>query len=988
MKKNRFLWTLAISSTCLFGLVGCQGEQGIQGEKGDKGDTGAQGEKGEKGDTGAQGEKGDKGEKGDQGEKGDKGDKGDTGETGATGAKGDTAWGSTILPSTGGYVTADVGSAVADGKNTVTFKAIPNKDKVVSEFIIKNNDQIVGSSSSSEKGEEVSITTTMLTGGFVVSATFLDESEAAQKSVVLANNKIYDSFNAAIKDGATSIKLLKDATLNNNINVPKGATLNIDLNEHKLNCGDYQIGVLGTLNFVNKDGEGTPKEVTGTRSDSIVIIGEEVSSADTVKTQSTRSKSFNGFDTISTMTAKSSGDNTSSSEKEVSIGAHVIFSLSGDSAAAISSKAEGAKISVNSDAEFKCSKAIAITGGSATLSGEINATSGTAVSVSGESTTITGDDFKVKVSEASAKGIEVTGGTVSLEGSLTGTSGTAVTVSGGSLNVVGNVSSKDTAISATTGGSVTVTSSATVSTESKESAALEVSGGTATINGKVNSEGTAVSVSSSGTLNIEKDADSDVTPTVSGGSNGVSISGGTVTVTSGEVTTSSKDGAAINVEKESSDVTVNVEADAEIKNEASNGDAIKNDGSAKVTIDDKATVQSKKHSFAINNKNSVNCTVSVSEDVKESIAGKTIELTITPSAGLAADYVFRGIQLTRKADAEGQEDEVTIINNGTLKDNVYSFVMPSYDVTVSALYLKSDTVAMCNGKEYTSLQSAIDAAENNSTIKIYKDIELSDCSSTNCINITKPLIIQGNGSKINANLDGSNERIINIHDFKEGTVKLSNLSIYSDTYSEQVRGLNVYDTSCKLVLDNFDISLPHFYAFNIVTGCEGMEVTMNNCNLKGWNSIYNHSDEVTLNATNCSFDTVNPETDGGDSNTFSNIVVSEYYQSNNTDGKLNDFTFTNCEFSADKAHPEADVNQYICDLRSPCQNTVNFIDCEFLKCAAPTYFQSAVYSQQFDENGNPVDDTRSPEEYDNTNQVLINGEKASDDVVEYYVHSR
>ncbi len=878
---------------------------------------------------------------------------------------------------------------MADGKNTVTFKAIPDTDKVVSEFIVKNNDQIVGSSSSSEKGEEVSITTTMLTGGFVVSATFLGQEEAAQKSVVLANNKIYDSFNAAILDGATSIKLLKDAELSNNINVLKGATLNIDLNEHKLNCGEYQIGVLGTLNFVNKDGEGTPKEVTGTREDGIVIIGEEVGSgADEVKTQSTKSKSFNGFDTISIMSAKGRDGDISSSEKEVSIGAHVIFSLSGDSAAAISSNVEGAKISVNSDAEFKCSKAIAITGGSATLSGEIKATDGTAVSVSGESTTITGDDFKVKVSDASAKGIEVTGGTVSLEGNLTGTSGTAVTVSGGSLNVVGNVSSKDTAISATTGGSVTVTSSATVSTESKESAALEVSGGTATVNGKVNSEGTAVSVSSSGTLNIEKAADSDVTPTVSGGSNGVSISGGTVTVTSGEVTTSSKDGAAINVEKESSGVTVKVEAGAEIKNEASNGDAIKNDGSAKVTIDEKATVQSKTHSFEINNDNSVNCTVSVSEDVKESIAGKTIELTITPNADLADGYEFRGIQLTRKADVEGQEDEVTIINNGTLKDNVYSFVMPSYDVEVSALYLKSDTVAMCNEVEYTSLQSAIEAVENDSTIKIYKDIELSDCSSTNCINITKPLIIEGNGNKINANLVNKNDRIINVHDIKEGTVKLSNLSISSDTYSQYSRGLNVYDSSCKLVLDNFDISLPHYYAFYIYTGCDDMEVTMNSCDLKGWSTIYNHSDNVTLNATNCSFDTVNPETDGGDSNTFSNIVVSEYYQSNNTDGELNNFAFTNCEFSAVKTYPEANVNQYICDLRSPCQNTVNFIDCEFLKCAAPTYFQSTTYSQGYDKDGNLLEGTRSPEEYDNTNQILINGKKASDDVVEYYVHSR
>ncbi len=244
MKKNRFLWALALSSTCLFGLVACQGNQGIQGEKGEKGDTGAQGEKGEKGDTGATGEKGDKGEKGDQGEKGDKGDKGDTGATGATGAKGDTAWGNTILPSDGGYVTADVGSAVKGSK--VKFEIFIDDDDYKLDSVTLNTTEYTLTSSEykinyDSTKDNYYIETKMVEGGFVVKADF-SEIDDNTKIINLDTGVEYTKLEEALssKDDGGTYRLLDDSTFayEASKNAEKYAITKknfvIDLNNHTL----------------------------------------------------------------------------------------------------------------------------------------------------------------------------------------------------------------------------------------------------------------------------------------------------------------------------------------------------------------------------------------------------------------------------------------------------------------------------------------------------------------------------------------------------------------------------------------------------------------------------------------------------------------------------------------------------------------------------------------------------------------------------------
>ena len=117
------------SQPSIVGTQGPQGETGPQGPTGPQGETGPQGPQGETGPTGPQGETGPQGPTGPQGETGPTGPQGETGPQGPQGPQGDTAWSNTFLPSNGGYVSVNVGSAVVGTE--ITFTAYPDTGYIV-----------------------------------------------------------------------------------------------------------------------------------------------------------------------------------------------------------------------------------------------------------------------------------------------------------------------------------------------------------------------------------------------------------------------------------------------------------------------------------------------------------------------------------------------------------------------------------------------------------------------------------------------------------------------------------------------------------------------------------------------------------------------------------------------------------------------------------------------------------------------------------------
>ncbi len=231
MKKLKILALslLAIGSisltSCFEGPQGDPGEKGNQGLKGDAGDPGKDGKNGEDGEDGTsllsgegapsstlgndgdsyvdtktsdyyakengswvkkgnmKGDKGDPGEKGNPGEKGDtgsKGDKGNSGASGGQGQKGDdakTTYSNTIIPSTGGTIIPDKGSASTDEKitfyivpdNGYSFKSITLNGK---KYTIEDKEVTLNSDYGSYSFYGFKITVDMVENGYVVNSEF------------------------------------------------------------------------------------------------------------------------------------------------------------------------------------------------------------------------------------------------------------------------------------------------------------------------------------------------------------------------------------------------------------------------------------------------------------------------------------------------------------------------------------------------------------------------------------------------------------------------------------------------------------------------------------------------------------------------------------------------------------------------------------------------------------------------------------------------
>ena len=252
MKKSKLL-VLSLLAIGAISLVSC-------GQQGPKGDTGDQGIKGEKGDPGEKGEKGDTGDQGEKGNKGEKGDKGDKGNPGIDGNDGRNAYSTTILPSKNGYVKVKSGSSGYVGES-VTFLIVPDNNYEIDTF--KVNDDYKNDYTKVEGTNSYEYTTTMVTGGFVVSAEF--KEIVAKTSGTPTSNTNYQTVETKNEDGsvtksvAASIELEKDdsgteTTATNNEALQNAVNSALEKFENK--TGDEKLSTISVSLPETKDGDG------------------------------------------------------------------------------------------------------------------------------------------------------------------------------------------------------------------------------------------------------------------------------------------------------------------------------------------------------------------------------------------------------------------------------------------------------------------------------------------------------------------------------------------------------------------------------------------------------------------------------------------------------------------------------------------------------------------------------------------------------------
>lgn len=213
------------------------------------------------------------------------------------------------------------------------------------------------------------------------------------------------------------------------------------------------------------------------------------------------------------------------------------------------------------------------------------------------------------------------------------------------------------------------------------------------------------------------------------------------------------------------------------------------------------------------------------------------------------------------------------------------------------------------------------------------DLALQSAELSYGIRITRPVTIYGNGYRLyNDAAVGNNARLVDVYQVADGTVRLENISIVSSTYAAWFRGVNINESkNLNLILNDVTIEIPHYYAINIISNNEDLSIEINDSSVSGWATIYNRATGLQLVANRSSFDSVNPTTGGGDSNSFSNVIVAEYYELNGPNDKsaYNTMTFNDCTFTAMKRNPDANVRQVVADVRSPDHNSVYFNNCTF-----------------------------------------------------------
>ncbi len=280
---------------------------------------------------------------------------------------------------------------------------------------------------------------------------------------------------------------------------------------------------------------------------------------------------------------------------------------------------------------------------------------------------------------------------------------------------------------------------------------------------------------------------------------------------------------------------------------------------------------------------------------------------------------------------------------------------------------------------YSDFAAAVKAAKAYDTITLVKDVKLTSGSG---VLIDKDLTLNGNNHKVYAetwsgttpliqlggngettssckialkDLDvkitgdvtsssGSRVRLVNICNIgKSGdssydsnsSLTLTNVNMeIAATENNKKNGTYLYGIFIDkvhgdIVLDNSSVKLPHYYAVYINAGCDNSKMTINKSRLEGWATIYNHSSNFTLESDSSEYVSNNPTSGGGYANSFSSVIVAEYYNQSTEIGesKNNTMTFNGCTFTVTKTYDSANVTQVIANVRSPMGNKVYFNKC-------------------------------------------------------------
>ena len=178
----------------------------------------------------------------------------------------------------------------------------------------------------------------------------------------------------------------------------------------------------------------------------------------------------------------------------------------------------------------------------------------------------------------------------------------------------------------------------------------------------------------------------------------------------------------------------------------------------------------------------------------------------------------------------------------------------------------------------------------------------------NALEITGSVTIYGTAEgKLLTPANGDN-RVINVNDNTEPvTLTLSNVDVVGPTSGTYTRGISVYSNSnVTIIADNSSISAS-YYALNIASENDNVNVVIKNTTLTGWCAFQTWSAGTKATFENCTLIGLNDKTYNADGwNNFATVVINE----NTTNVEL---TFKDCRIEANQTTGN---KQYLMSVRA------------------------------------------------------------------------
>ena len=279
--------------------------------------------------------------------------------------------------------------------------------------------------------------------------------------------------------------------------------------------------------------------------------------------------------------------------------------------------------------------------------------------------------------------------------------------------------------------------------------------------------------------------------------------------------------------------------------------------------------------------------------------------------------VLKNDQVTYDAAIENSD---MLNSDGTLKSGI--------NLSFSAYAIQKDGFADAFAAFEYSYSKVSSSDELSSAIESGKKaVMTADISLPESMRMSGEVYIFGNGYDL-ISPDGDSQRVIDVNGETEPVVlNIKDVNLVGPRTGTYTRGISVYDSS-DVILNIEDSAVSAtYYAINIASANENVEINVKNTVITGWAAFQTHSPYTKATFENCTLIGINDKQYDPIWNGFATVVINEYSDGNPDPLGANDgvFTFKDCRIEATQTTGN---EQRLLSVRAE-NTTVNIENCVF-----------------------------------------------------------